>query len=132
MFAPADLKWSDGPPSLPKGSKVAVLKGNPAQEGIFTIRLRLPANYRIAPHWHPAFENITVIEGTFSMGLGERFDEKALHEMKAGSFMTMAPGTRHFALSKKGGVIQLHGMGPWQIYYINAADDPRRPASPAK
>lgn len=130
MFAPADLVWSAGPPSLPKGAHVAVLKGNPAEEGIFTIRLRLPANYVIPAHWHPAFEHITVVEGTFSMGLGERFDEAALHEMPAGSFMTMAPGTRHFAASTRGGVIQLHGMGPWQIYYVNPADDPRRPPAP--
>lgn len=129
MFSPGDLTWSNGPASLPPGTQVAVLKGNPAEEGIFTIRLKLPANYRIPPHWHPAFEHVTVIEGTFSMGLGEKFDEAILHEMKAGGFATMAPGTRHFATSKTGGVIQLHGMGPWQIYYVNPSDDPRRAAS---
>ena len=129
MFSPGSLEWTDGPPSLPKGAKMAILKGNPGTEGIFTIRLKLPAAYRIAPHWHPAFENITVLEGDFAMGLGETFDEGALHVMGAGAFATMAPGTRHFAASKEGTVIQLHGMGPWQIYYVDPSNDPRQPAT---
>ena len=127
MFSPSQLTWTAGPASLPKGSQVAVLKGNPMEEGIFTIRLKLPANYRIPPHWHPAFENVTVLEGTFSMGLGDSFNEAALHPLGPGGYVTMAPGTRHFAATKEGATIQLHGMGPWQIYYVNAADDPRRP-----
>ena len=132
MLTPEEMKWAAGPAALPKGSQVTVLKGNPAEEGVFTIRVRMPANYRIPAHWHPAFENITVIEGSFSMGLGDRFDEASLHEMKVGAFMTMSPGTRHFGMAKNGAVIQLHGMGPWQVYYVNAADDPRRPAVPPK
>lgn len=127
-FSPADLSWTAGPPSLPPGSKMVVLKGNPAEEGVFTMRLSLPANYRIAPHWHPAFENITILEGHFLMGVGEKFDETTLHAMGPGSFGSMAPGTRHFAATKEPAVIQLHGMGPWQIYYVNPDDDPRRPS----
>jgi hypothetical protein len=125
MFKAADLKWSAGPGSLPPGAQVAVLEGNPADEGIFTIRLKLPADYRISPHWHPAWEHITVIDGAFWMGRGEKFDEAVLHEIPAGGFGAMAPGTRHFAMTKASTTIQLHGMGPWQLYYVNASDDPR-------
>lgn len=129
MFATAgEMTWAAGPPSLPKGAQMAVLEGSPMDEGIFTIRLKMPANYRISPHWHPAFEHITVIEGGFWMGRGEKFDEAALHEIKTGGFSVMAPGTRHYATTKVDTVIQLHGMGPWQLYYVNPEDDPRRPA----
>jgi quercetin dioxygenase-like cupin family protein len=126
MFKGTDLKWSDGPPSLPKGSRMVVLEGDPADEGIFTMRLRLPANYRIAPHWHPAWEHVTVIDGSFWMGRGEKFNANALQEVPAGGFAAMAAGTRHFAMTKSGTTIQLHGMGPWQIIYVNSADDPRK------
>lgn len=133
MLSPGQLKWVDAPASLPKGAQMAVLEGSPAEEGIFTIRLRMPANYRISPHWHPAFEHVTVIEGSFWMGLGEKFDEAALHEIAAGGFAVMPPGTRHYAATKGATTIQLHGFGPWQLYYVNTADDPRnRRSEPAR
>lgn len=125
MLKGSDLKWSAGPPSLPPGAQVTVLEGNPAEEGIFTIRLKMPADYRISPHWHPAWEHITVIDGAFWMGRGEKFDQSGLHEIAAGGFAAMAPGTRHFAMTKGATTVQLHGMGPWQIYYVNSSDDPR-------
>ena len=125
MFKGSDLKWSAGPPSLPPGAQVTVLEGNPAEEGIFTMRLKMPAGYRISPHWHPAWEHVTVIEGNFWMGRGEKFNEAALHEIPAGGFATMAPMLRHFAMTKVPTTIQLHGMGPWQLYYVNSSDDPR-------
>lgn len=121
----SDLKWVDGPPSLPKGAQMVALEGSPGEEGIFTMRLKLPAGYRISPHWHPAWEHITVIDGSFWMGLGEKFDEAAMHEIPAGGFGAMAPGQRHFAMTKGATIIQLHGMGPWQIIYVDPANDPR-------
>lgn len=125
MFRGPDLKWSPAPASLPAGAQVTMLEGNPADEGIFTMRLKMPANYRISPHWHPAWEHVTVIEGTFWMGRGEKFDQAALHEVPAGGFVAMAPGTRHYAMTKVPTTVQLHGMGPWQLYYVNPSDDPR-------
>jgi quercetin dioxygenase-like cupin family protein len=131
MTAAADMTWSPGPASLPAGAEVSVLKGNPAVDGVFTMRLRLPANYTIPPHWHPAVEHVTVIDGNFQMGLGERFDRTVMHNMGVGDFVTMDPGTRHFAAAgANGAVIQLHGVGPWQIHYVNRADDPRGAAAP--
>jgi quercetin dioxygenase-like cupin family protein len=126
MVAPADVKWGDGPPSLPAGAKAAVLEGDPAKAGLFTLRLQMPANYRIPAHWHPADEHVTVLSGTFHMGLGDKLDEAKAKPLTAGSFALMPPKTNHFAFTKAETVIQLHGMGPWGITYVNPADDPRK------
>lgn len=126
MVAPADLKWADGPASLPAGTKAAVLEGDPTKAGLFTMRLMIPANYRIPAHWHPADEHVTVISGTFYMGTGDKLDETRGKAMTAGSFVMMPTKTRHFAYAKAEAVIQLHGMGPWGINYVNPADDPRK------
>jgi quercetin dioxygenase-like cupin family protein len=125
FVAAASLEWKPGPAALPAGAKLAVLEGDPAQEGIFTIRLSLPAGYKLPPHWHPAYEHVTVISGAFHMGTGETFDSEHGHKLGVGDFGYMAPGARHFAWTESETVIQLHGMGPWQIYYVNPADDPR-------
>jgi quercetin dioxygenase-like cupin family protein len=126
IFAPADLQWVDAPPSLPSGARMAVLRGDPTQEGVFTIRFKAPDGYRIAPHWHPAFEHVTVISGTFLIGMGEKFEEGKLQAIPAGGFGYMAPGMRHFAGTRGETVVQVHAMGPWQLYYVNSADDPRQ------
>ncbi|OFX56553.1 MAG: cupin [Bacteroidetes bacterium GWA2_30_7] len=125
MVMPNDIKWVDAPPSLPPGAKAAVIEGDPKSTGLFTMRIKLPANYMIMPHSHPADEHITVIEGSFYMGLGEKFDEKKVKEIPLGGFAVMNKGTHHFAMTKKECIIQLHGMGPWGIIYVNTADDPR-------
>src|SRR5687767_13293048 len=120
-----EIKWMDGPPSLPKGAKVALLEGNPTLEGPFTMRLQLPDGFSIQPHWHPAVEHVTVISGTFNLGMGEKLDTTAGRALPAGAFAFMPPRMRHFAWAKGETVIQLHGTGPWQINYVNPADDPR-------
>ena len=125
MFAPADLKWGDGPASLPPGSKAALLEGDPSKAGPFTIRLQMPAGYKIQAHTHPTVERITVISGTFHMGTGDKFDEAAGHEMVAGSFAIMPANTKHFAWASSETVVQVHSTGPFVINYVNPADDPR-------
>lgn len=127
MVKPADLKWEAGPPSLPPGAKQALIEGNPKEAGPFTLRLDLPPNYKVSPHWHPVIEHVTVISGVFHMGHGEVFDTAKGMALPAGSMAIMAIGTRHFAWTEKqGAIIQLHGMGPWGITYVNPADDPRK------
>ena len=125
MILPRDLKWVNAPPSLPPGAKAALMEGNPAQSGPFTMRIKLPANYRIPAHHHPADEHVTVTSGSFYMGLGERLDTAKGKPLTAGSFALMKAGTRHFAYTRRPAVIQLHGMGPWGIIYVNPAEDPR-------
>jgi len=124
-FAPTDLKWADAPPSLPKGGKVAVLEGDLASPGPFTMRVMLPAGYKIPPHFHPGVEHVTVLSGSLFMGMGEKWDETKAHELTGGSFSYMAAGVRHFAYTKKPTTIQVHGVGPWGITYVNPTDDPR-------
>lgn len=125
FFSTADIKWVDGPASLPAGAKVAMLEGNPAQDGPFTMRLQLPDGFQIQPHWHPAVEHVTVISGTLNLGMGEKFDKSAGRALAAGSFAFMPPGMRHFAWATGETVLQVHGTGPWKINYVNPADDPR-------
>jgi len=125
VLTPADLKWGDAPPGLPAGAKLAVLEGDPAKKGPFTIRFQTPDGYKVAPHHHPTAERITVISGTFFLGMGTQFDEAAGHEMAAGSFAVMPAGMNHFAWSKGETIVQIHGRGPFEIKYVNPADDPR-------
>jgi len=125
MITSTDLTWVDGPASLPKGTKSAVLEGDPAEEGPFIMRAKVPANWKVPPHHHPAIEHVTVISGSLYMGLGETFDESKASKLPTGGLAVMAIGTRHFAYTKEAAVIQIHGIGPWGITYINPADDPR-------
>ena len=104
---------------------MAVLQGNPSAPGPFTMRVTLPAGYRIAPHHHPADENVTVLSGELYMGMGETFDESKAQALGVGSFSTMPTGMRHFAFTKAETVFQVHAMGPWNIIYVNPQDDPR-------
>lgn len=124
-----DLQWVDAPPGLPPSAQVAILSGDPAKNTVFTMRAKLPAGYRIRPHTHPADEHVTVVQGSFLMGLGGTFDENNMQEFPAGSFMVMAKGTQHFAMAREETIIQLHGQGPWDIIYVNPSDDPRKQSS---
>jgi quercetin dioxygenase-like cupin family protein len=126
VVRPEEIKWMDGPPSLPPGAKFAVLDGDPSSNGFFAMRVMLPANYRIPPHWHPTVERITVLSGTMHLGMGERFDQNAGQELPAGGYATMPSGMRHFAWTDGPTVIQLATLGPWGITYVNPADDPQK------
>jgi quercetin dioxygenase-like cupin family protein len=125
MFAPADITWAEAPPSLPPGAKLAVLEGDPTKAGPFTIRLQLPDGYKIPAHTHPTAERVTVISGTFHLGMADKFDQAAGREMVAGSFAIMPAEMKHFAWSTGETVVQVHGTGPFVIKYVNPADDPR-------
>ena len=125
MIAASDLKWDDVP-SLPPGAKIAVIEG-PMNEAVpFTIRLKFPADYSIPAHSHPAVERVTVLSGTFHMGAGDRLDSQKTMPLKQGDMMIMQPQTNHFAWTKEEVVVQLNGMGPWGVTYVNPADDPRK------
>src|SRR5688500_1550114 len=132
ICSPNQMQWMDGPPSLPPGAKFAVLEGDPAKEGFFTMRIRLPDGYRIPPHTHPKVEHITVISGIFNFGMGEKFDQKATRSMPTGTFGFWPAGMKHFVWVKGETIVQLHGIGPWKIDYLNPVDDPRNASLPAK
>ena len=91
IVSPAELKWGDAPPGLPPGAKMAVLDGDPTTKGSFTVRLQAPDGYKVPPHTHPTTERITVLSGTFYLGMGDKFDEAAGREMAVGSFAVLPP-----------------------------------------
>lgn len=126
VLTPPEIKWSAGPPSLPAGAQAAVLYGDPAKEGLFVLRLRLPKGYKIPPHTHPKPEIVTVVSGAFHVGMGSKANPKQARRLPPGSFFAFAPGMAHYAHVQDETVVQLSSTGPWTINYINAADDPRR------
>jgi hypothetical protein len=128
VINPGSIKWGDAPPSLPKGAKLAVLYGDPSKAGPFCIRLMAPAGYKIPPHWHSQAEALTVISGTFYLGMGDKMDATAAQPLKAGGFHYLPPKEHHFAFSKASSVVQVNGEGPFDITYINLADDPQKTA----
>jgi len=130
-FTPEQIQWGAPPAFIAPGAQVAVLEGDPsANTGDFTIRAKLPDGYRFAPHWHPKRENVTVISGTFKVGMGDKFDEGKLMSFPAGSFAYLNPDMHHYAKASGETIVQVHGMSPLQFNYINAADDPRNVGVP--
>jgi hypothetical protein len=125
---PDSIKWAAGPASLPPGAQGAVLEGDPAKPGPFTIRLRVPPNYTIAPHRHPAAERVTVLGGTVCVGFGERVVRENPTCFTPGSFYVNPAEAAHFVWTaeKKGATVQISGVGPWQLSYVDASTDPRK------
>jgi len=126
VAVPGSITWGPAPASLPAGAKAAVLEGDPAQPGAFTMRLRLPDGYTIPPHFHPATEHVTVVQGVLLIGMGDQLDASKFNELPTGTFGVIPPGMKHFARAKGEVILQLHGTGPWGITYVNQADDPRQ------
>lgn len=125
LILAADVKWQEPPPSLPKGAKVAVLEGDPSKDGPFVMRVKMPDGYKVLPHTHPKRERLTVLSGVLNIGMGEKYDEKAGKPMPVGTFGSWPEGMAHFGWTTGETIIQLNGMGPWSIRYIDPKDDPR-------
>ena len=127
MVTPSEMKWGPAPPSLPMGAQIAVLDGDPSKSGRpFTIRLKTPDGYKIPPHWHPTDENIVVLEGALVMGMGEKVDQASTKELGPGAFARFPKKTAHYGWSKGETITQVYGIGPFEITYVNPADDPRK------
>src|SRR5215469_11128819 len=124
-----DLNWGPAPAVLPAGAQLAVLEGNPMQAGPYTMRLKMPAGYKIPPHHHHAREHVTVISGEFLVGMGDKFEEAKMNSFSPGAFAYLEPTVHHYAMAKGDTVIQLNGQGPWQIIYVNPADNPQKSAA---
>jgi hypothetical protein len=126
-FTPDTIPYGPPPPFVPPGAQLAVLEGNPmAASGDYTIRLKMPDGYRIAPHWHPKRENVTVVSGTLKFGMGDRFETSGMMGFPAGSFAYLDPDMHHYVMAEGETVVQIHGMAPVQFNYINPEDDPSR------
>ena len=126
VISPSDIKWGPAPDILPPGAKAAVLFGNPAEKGLFALRLKLPAGYAIPPHTHPGIEAVTVISGATELGMGEHADKSKTTALPAGSFFALPPSMAHFVFFDEATEIQISTNGPWGLTYINPKDDPRK------
>lgn len=115
-FAPEAIVWSDAPPSLPPGSKAAVLEGSPRSEGMFTMRVRVPAGSALQPHWHPRHERVTVLSGMVELGFGSVADPRNVTRYGPGSFYVNPPREMHFLFFPVDTEIQMTGVGPWEIH----------------
>ena len=125
-LTPHEMKWMAAPPVLPKGAKLAVLMGDPFKPGPYVLRLEVPPGYKIPPHWHTQPEELTVISGTFYLGLGDEMKTKGAHALPVGSFHYLPAQQHHYAVTRGKAVLQINAMGPFDINYLNAADDPQK------
>lgn len=126
----ADIAWGPAPPSLPPGAEGAVIEGDPAKPGPLAIRVRFPANYEIKPHTHAVIEHVTVLSGTFSIGMGETMDKSGGKTLSAGDFAAIPADHAHYVWTGSEPVeFQIHTTGPFEMRYVNPADDPRNAAS---
>ena len=121
------MKWMDAAGAgLPAGAKMAVVKGDPSKAGEFTVRLKMPANYAVPPHHHPGDEVVRVMDGgTLSYGMGVKLDRSNVGSLTKGYHVTMAAGMNHYAFTSDPVEVQVTGMGPFEITYVDPKDDPR-------
>jgi quercetin dioxygenase-like cupin family protein len=123
---PAGLKWGPAPPTLPTGAQITVLSGDPSKNAPYVIRLKIPAGYQIPAHHHPTVENVTVLSGSFHAGMGDKLDQKNATTFEPGGFVSMPANMNHYAWATSETIVQVHGEGPFQIVYVNPADDPSK------
>src|SRR6266496_2060007 len=122
--APA-LAWGPAPAVFPAGARMAVLQGDPSQTALFTVRLDMPTGYKIPPHFHPTDEYLTVISGTFLVGMGDSLNVAKASVMPAGAFGTVGANMHHYAIARGKTVVQVSAMGPFVLTYVNPKDMPQ-------
>ena len=120
------MKWGPAPPILPKGAQMAVVSGDPSKDGPYVVRLKMPAGYKVPAHNHPTNEYVTVLSGTFNIGMGDKLDAKKSIELSAGGFGEAPAKMNHYAWTNDGSIVQVHGQGPFAMTYVNPADDPSK------
>jgi quercetin dioxygenase-like cupin family protein len=121
-----DVKWGAPPPVFPPGAKFAAIAGDPAAAGLVTVRFGMPAGYAIPPHFHPTDEHITVLTGSFSIGMGDAVDKTHALTLSPGGYGVAMANMHHYAYTTTGATIQVHMQGPFSITYVNLADDPSK------
>lgn len=128
---PDNVQWKDAPNNLPAGAQIAILEGNPKARGMVTVRIKVPANYQVPPAFAQKHQRITVLSGTVNYGIGDKFDTASGRSLPAGSYVVIPAGQHHYVWATENAVIQLSGLGPWKLTYVNPSDDPRRAAKTA-
>jgi hypothetical protein len=112
------VAWHDGAPPLPRGTKVAILEGDPKLPGIFTMRLVVPPGSSIYPHWHPRDERVTVISGEVQVGFGDRFISRGMTKFTQDDFYVNPAESHHYVFFPSKTVLQITGEGPWEIHLL--------------
>lgn len=121
----ADLKWGDAPPAFERGAQAVVLSGDPGKPGPFVLRLKAPAGFKVANHWHPTDEQVTLLDGDVTLQMDDGAQKKVLSR---GAFVLL-PANMHHAVSTAGGMtVQVSAMGPFELNYVDPKDDPRKRA----
>ena len=121
---PSRIEWRAAE-NLPPGAQVAVLEGDPAKEGFFTMRLKMPDGYRVPPHWHAKQERVTILSGVLNLGTGDTFEASKTKPLQPGTYSSMPPKMTHFAWMTGETILQLSSIGPWSVTYVDPKDDPR-------
>lgn len=119
----SDIKWDAAPPDLPKGAEMTVLHGDPTKKGVFTARLKMPSGYKIPPHWHSRDEQLTIVAGNLVLHMGDTMEAPAT-TLAAGGFHFLPAKSHHAAETTEETIVQIDGMGPFDIHYLNPADNP--------
>ncbi len=124
-----EAQWGPAPPFLPPGAQIAVLSGDPTKAAAYAVRLKFPANYAIPAHSHPTDENVIVVSGAFTLGMGDKLmkDSAGNKTLQPGGYALAAAGMNHYAFTARETTIVLYGQGPVEFKYVNPADDPRTP-----
>ena len=104
--------------------------GDPFKKQVFALRLKMPDGYKIGTHWHTQDEQLTILSGTFMLAMGDSGAEA--HALEAGAYHFLPGKMRHSASAKGEVVLEMHGMGPFDIHYVDPADDPSKGAAAAK
>jgi quercetin dioxygenase-like cupin family protein len=121
----AALKWGPAPAALPGGAQMAVVSGDPGKKGMFVVELKMPADYAVAPHWHPTDETVKVLSGKLHYAMTDKLDMAKATTLTAGQSVTMKAKMHHWVHAPGAATIQVSGMGPFQITYVDPKDDPR-------
>jgi quercetin dioxygenase-like cupin family protein len=126
IIPPDAVKWGPAPPVLPKGAQIAALFGDPTKKGPYIVRVKFPDGAQVPAHWHSQIENVTVISGTFHIGMGDKLDQTKADAIGPGGFFSMPAKMRHYGWAKGETVVQISGMGPFDIKFVDPKDDPSK------
>lgn len=119
VMTPDRMGWVETPPAFPAGAKMSLLESKPNQQGPYTLRLKLPANFKIPPHFSASTQHLTVISGTVYLGSGDKMDIEKGTALTAGSFVLIPAKTTISLWTTSEAIVQFHGLGPWEIHYVN-------------
>lgn len=126
IVQPGDIVWGPAPANLPAGAQTALLYGNPASDGLFAMRLKVPKGYQLPLHTHPGKEIVTVLQGKVRLVVGSMANAPSAQALTAGGFYSTEPGTPHTLLVEEDSVIQVNSRGPWGIDFVDPTKDPAR------